>query len=142
MPSRNPKLPTTFTTLNLEGFDIKATHSTTITREMLDTACAVLQKNRIGIVTRSVQAALKHIYGMGGGTHIVCKMLREWRSENLSNLKQNTGDNDILTALAQATDDGLLDQEEIPKDYLDAMKQMAIAGYHLGAIRFCENGSH
>jgi len=136
------KLPTTFTTLNLEGFNIKQDNVTVVDRDMLDTACAVLQKNRIGIVTRSVQAALKHIYGVSGGTDKVCRMLKEWRKENLSNIKQGNDDKDIVSALMEVTDDGLIEEEEIPKDYLDAMRQMAIAGYHLGAIRFCENGSH
>ncbi|MBP0015302.1 MAG: hypothetical protein J7525_19605 [Roseofilum sp. SID3] len=125
------KLPTTFTTLNLGGLDIKQENCTSITREMVDVACAVLQKNRIGIVTRSVQAALKHIYGIGGGTDAICRMLREWRTENLSSIKQGSNDKDIVSALMEATDDGLLEEEEIPKEYLDAMRQMAIAGYHL-----------
>lgn len=126
------KLPTTFTTLNLEGFDIKQDNVTVVDRDMVDVACAVLQRNRIGIVTRSVQAALKHIYGVGGGTDLVCKLLREWRNENLSNMKQSKGeDQDIVSALMEVCDDGLLSEEEIPKEYLEVMRQMAIAGYHL-----------
>ena len=39
-----PKLPTTFTNLDLTGFEIDKQNYTTINRLMLDTACAVLQK--------------------------------------------------------------------------------------------------
>lgn len=128
---RNPKLPTTFTTLNLEGFDIKPVESTIVTGEMVSIVCAVLQTNRIGIVNRSVRAGLKHIYGISGSTDVICKLLKQWRAENLSNIKESSADKSILSALAEVTDDGLLEEEEVPKEYLDAMRQMAIAGYHL-----------
>ena len=83
------KLPTTFQTLDLQGFEFdRAQQYTGITREMVDTACAVLQKNRIGIAVRSVNGALKEIYGVGGSTDIVCKLLKEWRADNLSLMKQ------------------------------------------------------
>ena len=126
------KLPTTFTTLDLQGFDIDQSRQyTSINRQMVDIACAVLQKNRIGVVTRSVQAALKHIYGIGGSADTVCQLLKEWRSENLAALKQGKGEKDIASAILEATDDGLLDEADIPEDYLTVMRQMAIAGYKL-----------
>ena len=52
-----PKLPTTFQTLDLTGFEFigvsrgvshRAQQYTGINREMVDFACAVLQKNRVG----------------------------------------------------------------------------------------------
>lgn len=64
------KLPTTFQTLDLTGFEFvgvsrgvshRAQHYTGINREMVDFACAVLQKNRVGVAVRSVNAALKEI---------------------------------------------------------------------------------
>lgn len=126
------KLPTTFATLDLTGFDIdKTKQHTSINRGMIDTACAVLQKNRIGIVTRSVQAALKHIYGIGGSADTVCGLLKQWRDENLSNLKQGKNDKDLVSAILESSDDGLLDEEDIPEEYLIVTKQMAIATYRL-----------
>ncbi|MEG3843854.1 hypothetical protein QT986_26905, partial [Microcoleus sp. herbarium14] len=69
------KLPTTFQTLDLTGFEFdRPQQYTGISREMVDTACAVLQKNRVGIAVRSVNAALKEIYGIGGSTDIICKL--------------------------------------------------------------------
>jgi chromosome segregation ATPase len=126
------KLPTTFTTLDLTGFDIDQTKQyTSITREMVDIACAVLQKNRVGVVTRSVQAALKHIFGIGGSADTICQLLREWRSENMASLKQGKGEKDLISAILEATDDGLLEETDIPEDYLIASRQMAIATYRL-----------
>lgn len=126
------KLPTTFDTLDLTGFDIDQTKQyASITREMVDIACAVLQKNRIGIVTRSVQAALKHIFGIGGSADTICQLLREWRSENMASLKQGKDEKDLISAILEATDDGLLDETDIPDDYLIASRQMAIATYRL-----------
>jgi len=126
------KLPTTFTTLDLQGFDIdRAQQYAIINREMLDLACAVLQRNRIGIATRSVQAALKHIYGIGGSADTICQLLREWRTDNLAALKQNRGEKDLVSAILEGTDDGLLDDSDIPEDYLLVMRQMAVAGYKL-----------
>lgn len=79
------KLPTTFTSLDLQGFNIEqGQQHASINREMVNIACAVLQKNRVGIVTRSVQAALKHIYGIGGSADTICLFLKEWRAENLA----------------------------------------------------------
>ncbi len=98
---------------------------------MVDTACAVLQKNRIGIVTRSVQSALKHIYGIGGSSDTICNLLKEWRQDNLSSLKQGKNDKDVVSAILEATDDGLLDEQDIPEEYLVVMRQMAVAGYRL-----------
>ena len=60
------KLPTTFTSLDLTGFEIEKTNYREVTGSMVETTCAVLQKNRVGIVVRSVQAGLKSIYGIGG----------------------------------------------------------------------------
>jgi chromosome segregation ATPase len=126
------KLPTTFTTLDLTGFDIDQTKQyASITREMVDIACTVLQKNRVGVVTRSVQTALKHIFGIAGSTNTVCDLLREWRSENMASLKQGKGEKDLISAILESTDDGLLDPTDIPEDYLTASQQMAIATYRL-----------
>lgn len=125
------KLPTTFTTLDLTGFQIEPKQYTVITYEMVETACAVLQRNRLGVVTRSVSAALKHLYGIGGSTDTICKLLNEWRSENLSALKQGKGEKDLASAILSATDDGLLEEADIPEEYLNVMRQMAVAGYKL-----------
>lgn len=124
------KLPTTFTTLDLQGFDIDR-NQTTINRDMLDVACAVLQKNRLGIVSRSVQQALKHIYGIGGSTDVICQLLKEWRAENLASLKQGKTEKDLASTILEATNDGLLEESDIPEEYLAVMRQMAIAGYQL-----------
>lgn len=129
------KLPTTFQDLDLSGFQIEEKQYTTINREMIDVACAVLQKNRVGIVTRSVQAALKHIYGIGGSADTVCRLLQEWRLENLAVLKQGRGEKGIAAAIMEATDDGLLEESDIPEDYLTVMRQMAVAGYRLAYQR-------
>lgn len=126
------KLPTTFQTLDLQGFEFdRAQQYTGITREMVDTACAVLQKNRIGIAVRSVNGALKEIYGVGGSTDIVCKLLKEWRADNLSLMKQGKSEKDLATALLETADDGLVDENEIPEEYLAVSRQMAIASYRL-----------
>ncbi|WP_293134888.1 hypothetical protein [Microcoleus sp. bin38.metabat.b11b12b14.051] len=126
------KLPTAFTTLELQGFDIEQKQQhTAITREMIDVACAVLQKNRLGIVSRSVQSALKHIYGIGGSTDVICQLLREWRAENLASLKQGRSEKDLASTILEATNDGLLEESDIPEEYLAVMRQMAIAGYQL-----------
>ena len=126
------KLPTTFQTLDLQGFEFdRAQQYTGITREMVDTACAVLQKNRIGIAVRSVNAGLKEIYGIGGSTDIVCKLVKEWRSDNLSLMKQGKSEKDLATALLETADDGLVEESEIPEEYLTVSRQMAVASYRL-----------
>jgi len=81
------KLPTTFQELDLTGFDIDKKQYNSINREMIDIACAVLQKNQVGIVTRSLQSALKYIYGLGGSADTVCGLLREWRGDHRVALK-------------------------------------------------------
>ena len=127
-----PKLPTTFQTLDLTGFEFdRSQQYTGINREMVDFACAVLQKNRVGVAVRSVNAALKEIYGIGGSTDIVCKLVREWRTDNLSLMKEGKSEKDLATALLEAADDGLLEQSEIPEEYLTVSRQMAIATYRL-----------
>src|SRR4028118_1262993 len=126
------KLPTTFQTLDLTGFEFdRSQQYTGISREMIDFTCAVLNKNRIGIVVRSVGAALKEIYGIGGSTDIICKLLKEWRTDNLSLMKQGKSEKDLATALLEAADDGLLEESEIPEEYLTVSRQMAIATYRL-----------
>ena len=126
------KLPTTFQTLDLTGFEFdRSQQYTGINREMIDFTCAVLNKNRIGIVVRSVGAALKEIYGIGGSTDIICKLLKEWRTDNLSLMKQGKSEKDLATALLEAADDGLLEDSEIPEDILKVSHQMAIAFYRL-----------
>ena len=108
------KLPTTFTTLDLQGFDIEQKQQyTTITREMVDVACAVLQKNRLGIVSRSLQQALKHIYGIGGSTDVICSLLKEWRADNLASLKQGKSEKDLVSTILEAANDGLLEESDI-----------------------------
>lgn len=126
------KLPTTFQTLDLQGFEFdRAQQYTGITREMVDVACAVLQKNRVGIAVRSVNAGLKEIYGIGGSTDIICKLVKEWRADNLSLMKQGKSEKDLATALLETADDGLVDENEIPEEYLTVSRQMAIASYRL-----------
>ncbi|MCC3459773.1 MAG: hypothetical protein EAZ73_08995 [Oscillatoriales cyanobacterium] len=125
------KLPTTFQTLDLTGFEFdRAYQYAGITRSMVDFACAVLQKNRIGIAVRSVNAALKEIYGIGGSTDIICKLLKEWRADNLSSVKARS-EKDLASALIETADDGLLEEGDIPEEYLAVSRQMAIAGYRL-----------
>lgn len=122
------RLPTTFTELDLTGFvAVPNQQYTFIDQEMVNFACAVLQKNRIGIVTRSVQAALKHIYGIGGSADTICQLLKQWRSENLAALKQGACEKDLVSAILEATDAGLVEESDIPEDYLTVMRQMAIA---------------
>jgi len=126
------KLPTTFQSLDLTRFEFdRAQQYTGINREMVDFACAVLQKNRIGVAVRSVNAALKEIYGIGGSTDVICKLVREWRIDNLSLMKQGKSEKDLATALLEAADDGLLEDSEIPEDILKVAHQMAIAFYRL-----------
>ncbi len=126
------KLRTTFQTLDLTGFEFYRTQNYTgINREMVDFACAVLQKNRVGVAVRSVKAALKEIYRIGGSTDIVCKLVREWRTDNLSPIKQGKSEKDLATALLEAADDGLLEESEIPEEFLTVSRQMAIATYRL-----------
>jgi len=126
------KLPTTFTTLDLQGFDIEQKQQyTSITREMVDVACVVLQKNRLGVVSRSLQQALKHIYGIGGSTDVICSLLKEWRAENLASLKQGKSEKDLVSTILEAANDGLLEESDIPEEYLTVMRQMAIAGFQL-----------
>lgn len=126
------KLPTTFQSLDVEGFKIdKNQQYAGVTREMVDIACAVLQKNRVGVVNRSVMAALKTLYGIGGSADTVCKLLQEWRADNLAALKQGKDEKDLVSAILEATDDGLLNDEDIPADYVNACRQMALATYRL-----------
>jgi len=126
------KLPTTFTSLDLTGFEFdRSQHYPGINREMVDFACAVLQKNRVGVAVRSVNAALKEIYGVGGSTDVICKLVREWRTENLSLMRQGKSEKDLATALLEAADDGLLEESEIPEEILTVSRQMAIATYRL-----------
>jgi hypothetical protein len=122
------KLPTTFQELDLTGFDIETKQYNSITKSMVDIACAVLKKNQVGIVIRSVQSALKYIYGIGGSSDTVCDLLRQWRIENMD-LKRN--EKSLITAIFESVDDGVLDVSDIPGDYLTAMNQWAIAVYKL-----------
>lgn len=125
------KLPTTFTSLDLTGFEIEKTNYREVTSSMVETTCAVLQKNRVGIVVRSVHAGLKSIYGIGGSADKVCALLKEWRAENLSSLRQGKNDKDLVSAILEASDDGLLEETDIPEEYLNVSRQMAIASYRL-----------
>ncbi|MEA5561412.1 hypothetical protein VB692_09435, partial [Planktothrix agardhii UHCC 0887] len=113
------------------GFEIEKTNYREVTSSMVETTCAVLQKNRVGIVVRSVHAGLKHIYGIGGSAETVCALLKEWRAENLSSLKQGKNDKDFVSAILEASDDGLLEETDIPEEYLTVSRQMAIASYRL-----------
>jgi hypothetical protein len=127
-----PKLATTFQTLDLTGFEFdRAQQYTGIKREMVDFACAVLQKNRVGVAVGSVNAPLKEIYGVGGSTDIICKLVKEWRTDNLSLIKQGKSEKDLATALLEAADDGLLEESEIPEEFLTVSRQMAVATYRL-----------
>jgi len=125
------KLPTTFTSLDLTGFEIEKTNYREVTSSMVETTCAVLQKNRVGIVVRSVHAGLKSIYGIGGSADKVCALLKEWRAENLSSLRQGKNDKDFVSAILESSDDGLLEETDIPEEYLTVSRQMAIASYRL-----------
>jgi len=125
------KLPTSFTKLNLEGFEIPQRDYSRVDMEMVNVACAALQKNGIGIVVRSLSAALKEIYGISCGAQNLCNYLNEWRKTNLAQIKQGKGEKDIVSAILEATDDGLLEEAEIPEEYLLATKQMALAAYKL-----------
>ena len=125
------KLPTTVTSLDLTGFEIEKTNYREVTSSMVETTCAVLQKNRVGIVVRSVHAGLKSIYGIGGSADKVCALLKEWRAENLSSLRQGKNDKDLVSAILEASDDGLLEETDIPEEYLNVSRQMAIASYRL-----------
>lgn len=126
------KLPTTFTSLDLTGFEFdRSKQYTGINREMVDFACAVLQKNRVWIAVRSIHAALKEIYGIGGSTDIICKLLKEWRTENLSLMRQGKSEKDLATAILDATDDGLVAESEIPEEVLTLFKQIGLATYRL-----------
>lgn len=124
------KLPTSFKTLDVSGFEIDRNVGNGITREMVDIACAVLQKNKVGIVARSVNAALKEIYGVGGNTDLVCKLLREWRADNLETIKGKS-EKGLAQLLLEIADDGLLEESEIPEDFLKVFNQMAVAGFRL-----------
>ncbi|MCT7971274.1 hypothetical protein [Laspinema olomoucense] len=127
------KLPTTWTKLNLEGFQVSQDHvpSKGISRQMVDLACSVLQANRIGIINRTVQAALKEIYGIGGSANDVCTLLKEWRKENTEALKEGKNDKDMISAILESVDDGLVAEEEIPEEFLSISKQIAYATYRL-----------
>jgi ribosomal protein S13 len=125
------KLPTTFQTLDLTGFEFDRQQYTGINREMVDAACAALQKNRVGVAVLRVNAALKEIYGIGGSTDIICKLVKEWRIDNLSAIEQGKSEKDLATALLEAADDGLLEESEIPEEYLTVSRQMTIATYRL-----------
>lgn len=126
-----PKLPTTFTTLDLTGFDIDREGKTAVTREMVDVACEVLKKNRIGITVRTIQQASKHIFGIGGCTDIICKFLKDWRADNMAAMKQIGGEKDLVTALLSNLDDGVIDEQEVPQHLLDIFRQIGIATYRL-----------
>jgi len=126
------KLSTTFQTLDLQGFEFdRPQQYTGVNREMVDSACAVLQKNRVGIAVRSVNAALKEIYGIGGSTDVICKLVKEWRADNLSLMKQGKSEKDLATVLLETADDGLVEEHEIPEEYLTVSRQLAIASYRL-----------
>lgn len=122
------KLPTTFQELDFTGFDIETKQYNSITKQMVDIACAVLKKNKVGIVIRSVQSALKYIYGIGGSSDTVCDFLRQWRAENMELRRNEKG---LISAILESVDDGVLDVSDIPADYLTAMNQWAIAVYKL-----------
>jgi chromosome segregation ATPase len=85
----------------------------------------------VGVAVLRVNAALKEIYGIGGSTDIVCKLVREWRTDNLSLMKEGKSEKDLATALLEAADDGLLEESEIPEEYLTVSRQMAVAIYRL-----------
>ncbi len=127
------KLPTTWTKLDLSGFEINQDQvpAKGINRQMVDMACDVLQANKIAIRNRTVQQALKEIYGVGGSATDVCNLLKEWRKENTDALKEGKNDKDLVTAILDSVDDGLLADEEIPEEFLTISKQIAQATYRL-----------
>jgi len=127
------KLPTTWTKLNLEGFKVSQDQvpSKGISRQMVDMACDILAANQIAIRNRTVQVALKEIYGIGGSATDVCNFLKEWRLENTAALKEGKNDKDLVSAILESVDDGLVADEEIPEEFLTISKQMALATYRL-----------
>ena len=125
------KLPTTFTTLDLSGFEFdKTIRYNSVNREMVDQACAVLQKNRTRIVVRSVQAALKEIYGIGGSSENICRFLEEWRKDNTQALKASKGEKNLVAEILN--DDQTLDETEIPEEVFQLSKQLGIILYTFG----------
>jgi len=125
------KLPTTFTALDLSGFEFdKTIRYNSVNREMVDQACAVLQKNRIRIVVRSVQAALKEIYGIGGSSENICRFLEEWRKDNTQALKASKGEKNLVAEILN--DDQTLDETEIPEEVHQLSKQLGIILYTFG----------
>jgi hypothetical protein len=125
------KLPTAFTALDLSGFEFdKTIRYNSVNREMVDQACAVLQKNRIRIVVRSVQAALKEIYGIGGSSENICRFLEEWRKDNTQALKASKGEKNLVAEILN--DDQTLDETEIPEEVHQLSKQLGIILYTFG----------
>lgn len=125
------KLPTTFTALDLSGFEFdKTIRYNSVNREMVDQACAVLQKNRTRIVVRSVQAALKEIYGIGGSSENICRFLEEWRKDNTQALKASKGEKNLVAEILN--DDQTLDETEIPEEVFQLSKQLGIILYTFG----------
>lgn len=127
------KLATTFTTLDLTGFDIDRDKKPNgITREMIDKTCAVLAANRVRITTRTVMLGNKEIFGICGSTDVVCKHLKEWKSENLALIKESAkGQTDLVTALLSAIDESGVDESDVPQEVYDIFRQIGTAVFTL-----------
>jgi chromosome segregation ATPase len=122
------KLPTTFANLDLSGFEIdRSIRYNSVNREMVDLACSVLLKNRIRIVVRSVQAALKEIYGIGGSSENICRFLEEWRKDNAQAIKAGKGEKNLVSEILE--DDQTLDESEVPEEIFQLFKQIGLIAY-------------
>ncbi|MBD2386041.1 hypothetical protein [Cylindrospermum sp. FACHB-282] len=123
-----PRLRREFTALDMTGFEIdKSIRHTSVNRQMVDTACSVLQKNGIEISVRLVMDALKQIYGLGGSAENLCNLLRDWRKDNLEAVKAGRNETDIFSAILNCNT--ILDKSEVPTEFLQFMEQQAIIGY-------------
>jgi chromosome segregation ATPase len=71
------------------------------------------------------------MYGIGGSANDVCNLLREWRKENTAALKEGKNEKDLVSAILESVDDGLVTDEEIPEEFLSISKQIALATYRL-----------
>jgi hypothetical protein len=65
--------------------------------------------------------------------NIICKLVKEWRTDNPSPFEQGKSEKDLATALLEAADDGLLEDSEIPEEFLAVARQMALATYRLAS---------
>lgn len=127
------KLATSFVTLDLTGFDVDRDKKPNgVTREMVDTTCAVLIANRVRITTRTVMKGNKEIFGICGSTDVVCGHLKDWKAENLALIKESAkGQTDLVTAVLTALDESGVDESEVPQEVHDIFRQVGTAVFTL-----------